>query len=621
MNYRADLDGIRAIAIVLVLAGHLLPEWVPGGFIGVDVFFVLSGYLITGIALSKRRTHSFRVIDFYSARVRRLMPALLLLLITVLCAGWFLLLPLEYRSLARHARASLGFFENYQLARETGYFDRAVVLKPFAHLWSLSIEEQFYLLFPGLIWLSGRGRVRRVFWLVALFVTSVLMMLWLSEGGQAPRAYLDPLARVWALLAGSGLSILHDLCPFSRFKQKRVIFQFMGVIGFLGVLGSAFFIQPSERYPGWRSLGVVGGTLLLVGWGRKASSVRPVLEHPLVGYIGKISYPLYLWHWSLISFCTLSFGAVLDLSERFLILAVALILSMVTYHAVEQPIRRSPASARMSVGLLVGALLLVFAAQRIVDLKGIPSRWPDLVQLESDSFPESWRVGRCLLSGRQPPAALDPVCLASSSHPRVLLWGDSFAAHLVPGVTPHLGTETGLSVMTMMACFPGFSAESANAPQCPQFYEAVMAEIRRHAYDRIILAANWEKYPEYWVFERLQTTIRQVRALGVNDIVLVGPPPRWQLPLPRLVFLDFLRTGRLPERLKDPLQSRTRHFDQRLFQASQALQVDYLSIFSRFCGAEGCEAQRGGAILSLDEEHLTPEGARWLFQAPMRILP
>ena len=297
-KYRADVDGMRALAVVLVVLNHVGLGF-AGGYVGVDVFFVISGYLITGIVWRELLAGSFSFGGFYERRARRILPAFGVTALVTLAAGWYLLLPYEYKLLGRSVvAASLGF-SNIIFWGESGYFDMAAAEKPFLHTWSLGVEEQFYLVLPGLMFVLFRLGLGR--WLpgvfVGLFMASLGLSVWLLESQPGFTFYWLP-TRAWELLAGSLLA----LAPMWR-VEKRIWREILAVLGLGLIVGPALFYGKETAFPGMAAMAPVLGAVLLIGGGSAGGSlVRAMLEWRPVVFVGVISYSLYLVHWPMMAF-------------------------------------------------------------------------------------------------------------------------------------------------------------------------------------------------------------------------------------------------------------------------------------------------------------------------------
>jgi peptidoglycan/LPS O-acetylase OafA/YrhL len=366
LKYRADIDGLRAIAVLGVIIYHAFPHALPGGFIGVDIFFVISGYLISGILYKGHREGDFRpsifFLEFYARRIRRLFPALITLLVLCLGYGSVVLLPSEYKQLGKHVAAGTLFIQNLVFWQESGYFDTAANLKPLLHLWSLAVEEQFYIFFPPLLLLIWKRKWPLVLILSALLIASMVGNLVMSVQNRATDFFLTPY-RAWEFLGGSLLAWWHyDRGHEEDVPLHRHAFS-LGGAALLG-LGMAL-IHKNDPYPGWRALLPVTGTLLLMegGAGVKVAWVNgKILSNPAVVWIGLISYPLYLFHWPALSFVHIVKGEKAADGYIWGALLLTLILSVATYYLIEKPIRYSKSKHTLP------ALLLAFV---IVGIAGM----------------------------------------------------------------------------------------------------------------------------------------------------------------------------------------------------------------------------------------------------------
>ena len=322
-QYRPDVDGLRAIAVLLVLNYHAFPEAAPGGFIGVDIFFVISGFLITGIIARELDLKRFSLVGFYVRRIRRIFPALIVVLCAALVLGSLWMLPAAYAQLGSDVFASAAFFANIALLLQSGYFDIASAKKPLLHLWSLGIEEQFYLFWPLLLMLAARLRLSIVAVASILGIGSFLLNLALIGSDPVATFYL-PFTRAFELLAGAILAR-----GWGGISQTGAASNLRALIGVGLIAVAAAVLDPHRAFPGWWAiLPVAGAALLLSAPG--AWFCRVVLaSRPLVG-IGLVSYPAYLWHWPLLVFFTIIKFNPLTLLERELILLASGLLAWAT---------------------------------------------------------------------------------------------------------------------------------------------------------------------------------------------------------------------------------------------------------------------------------------------------
>lgn len=357
LRYRADIDGLRALAVLGVVIYHAFPSLLPGGFIGVDIFFVISGYLISGILYKGHREGGFSpssfFLEFYARRIRRLFPALIVMIGLSLAYGWLVLLPDEFEQMGRHIAAGTLFVQNFVFWGESGYFDTAANLKPMLHLWSLAVEEQFYIVFPlVLLVLWKRPRVLLPV-MVLLLAGSFLGNMVMSVQARESDFFLTPY-RAWEFLGGTLLAWWH----YEKGHEEEVPpwRELMSLAGMALLVTGMMMIDSSVPYPGWRGIIPVAGALLLIEGGRGAFLNRLLLSHPLAVWVGLISYPLYLFHWPILSFLHIVKGE--KPSEVYVTgaLALSFLLATGTYLLVEKRIRYAKSK------LLTPVLVLLFAA-------------------------------------------------------------------------------------------------------------------------------------------------------------------------------------------------------------------------------------------------------------------
>jgi peptidoglycan/LPS O-acetylase OafA/YrhL len=359
-SYRPDIDGLRAFAIISVVLFHAFPESIKGGFVGVDVFFVISGYLISSIIFKSLEAGSFSYVDFYIRRIKRIFPALSVVLMSCMLIGWLVLLPDEYAQLGKHVLSGVGFISNLVLWRESGYFDTSAELKPLLHLWSLGVEEQYYIVWPILVALIWKREHNFLLLVVPVLALSfALNLLWVHERPTA--AFFLPMSRFWELMIGSLLAFLVLRKHYwLELICGRVHGDWFAASGFCLLLLSVLIIDKDSAFPGWWALMPTLGTFLLIYAGRGAWINAHILGNKCVVYVGLISYPLYLWHWPV-----LVLGRLAGINEivfgKLALVILAVVLAMMTFHWIETPIRktsRSPAS----VAVLLSVAMLFVAA-------------------------------------------------------------------------------------------------------------------------------------------------------------------------------------------------------------------------------------------------------------------
>jgi peptidoglycan/LPS O-acetylase OafA/YrhL len=395
--YRPDIDGLRALAIIPVLIFHAFPTLLPGGFVGVDIFFVISGFLISSIIFKGLQRETFSFTGFYANRIKRIFPALLLVLIVSFVFGWFFLLPGEFAQLGKQILGGAGYVENFLLRREAGYFDTKSYLKPLMHLWSLGIEEQFYLTYPFLLWLAWRLRWNQFVILVTLVVISFSLNVWQIRG-DAVSSFFLPQTRFRELWIGGALAYLdifrHDvrrhltgsgpgLIPrFLRHEttgpRAAIVPNMLSIVGVL-LLGVALLRVHEHAFPGWWALLPVGGASLLVLAGPASWINRRILSSSFAVFVGLISYPLYLWHWPILSFGRILRGDELPAGTTIAAVMLSFPLAWATWRFVESPIRFGRKTWRKTAALLLTSVIVAcigYATHSRMDLRAGSELFP-----------------------------------------------------------------------------------------------------------------------------------------------------------------------------------------------------------------------------------------------------
>lgn len=372
--YRADIDGLRGIAVIAVVVFHLFPSALPGGFVGVDVFFVISGYLISQIIMMGLERKDFGFLAFYARRARRLYPALIVVLAASLAFGWTALSTGEYEQLGTHAAAGAAFVSNFVLWSESGYFDNAALTKPLLHLWSLGVEEQFYIVWPLFLWFAWKARSS--FLLVAASLGALSFAANLIATPQAPEAaFYSPFTRFWELMLGAMLAHLavrrattaqHPPGGSAFVTDAR----FAGVASLLGaaLIALSFVFMREADFPGVQALVPALGASLLIVAGPHAPVNRAVLSCGALVAVGLVSYPLYLWHWPLLSFSRIVHGE-LPLGMRAAILVASVALAVLTYRLLERPLKSAGQRNQVALALAV-VLTAVGGAGLAVAMQG-----------------------------------------------------------------------------------------------------------------------------------------------------------------------------------------------------------------------------------------------------------
>lgn len=510
-HYRSDIDGLRAVAVLSVVGFHAFPSLVRGGFVGVDIFFVISGFLISGIIFTAMEARSFGFVQFYARRIRRIFPALSLILLCALVFGWLLLLPDEFKQLGKHIAASGAFANNFLLWMETGYFDTAATQKPLLHLWSLCIEEQYYLTYPLLVWWIWRKSFALAT-LVTLFVMSLLLNAILI-GGHPTTTFFSLPTRAWQLLAGGLIAYANlrmrptDLrqTPFRSIVRVDWISalpvrlcDIIGAFGFFFILCALSFINSTTPYPGiWAMLPTSGACCIIAAGNGSFINCR-ILSHPWLVFIGLISYPLYLWHWILQSFAHIMTSDSATTYLRIGLVLLSFALACITYRAVELPLRTGANAIPKTIGLVIALATIALAGVGIYRGNGSPSRYETdyLARLQdvTDSGPGPSDKTNC-------PASLSSVSLASAycrassnEAPTAVIWGDSHAAHFYDGVAK-LDNNRPWLLLGHFSCPPTSEIEvSADAPDCTSVNNTMLSFINTNTSIKTVTLVFYGNY-------------------------------------------------------------------------------------------------------------------------------
>ena len=603
-RYRSDIDGLRAVAVMLVVNFHAFPEVLQGGFIGVDIFFVISGFLITGIIARELSAGRFSLVTFYNRRIRRIFPALIVVLGTVLVLGWLWLLPAPYAALSGDVAASAAFAANIALLLQSGYFDIESAKKPLLHLWSLGIEEQFYLLWPLLLMLAARLRLGLLPVAATIGIASFILNVALIGSDPVATFYL-PFTRAWELLAGAVLA-----CSWNRFDQGEAASNRRAMAGVVLIVAAVALLNVHRAFPGWWALLPVAGSALLLS--APASWInRNLLSWQGAVWIGLISYPLYLWHWPLLVLLgIIKFGALTDI-QRELILLGSTLLAWGTYWFIERPFRFGR-PAPVKVASLAGAMALVaVAGVVIVQARGFDFRLPAEIRAMADVPVQTakWRVHECLLDLGHETAFADD-CAERDRKPLLFVWGDSTAGALMPGL--HKAQQArgfGIAQFTASSCIPMIEIEIPAAPGCRANNDRVLAMAAKLQPDIVLLHGTWEKD-----LDRAAETVAALKRQTRARVIVLGPVPFWKQGLPNEVLRYWLLHHSLvPSRSREV--DADRGVDDRLRAAVVPAGAEFISARDALCNEEGCLARLGdhaSDITASDQGHLTEKASEFL---------
>jgi peptidoglycan/LPS O-acetylase OafA/YrhL len=442
-KYRADIDGLRAIAVLFVVGYHAFPHWIKGGFIGVDIFFVISGFLISTIIFQSLESKSFSFLKFYSRRIKRIFPALLLVLAFCYLIGWNFLFQSEFKQLNKHIAAGAGFIYNFVSWSEAGYFDVSADRKSLLHLWSLGIEEQFYIFWPIMVCLVWKLRISTVITMliiIALAFASFIFNL-RSLSGDAIAAFYSPFARFWELLIGVILAYFKLFYQVSLDKYSFSNHSLQSCFGAVLIVIGVVLINDGRMFPGWWALLPTIGTVLIISAGSQAWLNRIVLSNPMLVWFGLISFPLYLWHWPLLSFLRIALAEEAPFLATIATIIMSIFLAWLTFIFIEKPIRYKKFNKDIVVACLIFLMVLIGIVAVFSYYKekntGLTRTFTTLNPLSTSGFAGGDRGNTINDCGVTNPAekSLLPTCLKDlRAPPKYALMGDSKASALFPGL-------------------------------------------------------------------------------------------------------------------------------------------------------------------------------------------
>lgn len=622
-RYRPDIDGLRAIAVLSVVCFHVFPELIKGGFVGVDIFFVISGYLISGIIFDNLERGSFSYVEFYARRIRRIFPALILVLCASFVYGWFVLLAREYKQLGEHIAAGAGFVSNFALWNEAGYFDADAKTKPLLHLWSLGIEEQFYIVWPlllGYVW-KRKHNLLAITLLVAAasFVVNIY-----SVQDHIIAAFYSPIARFWELMAGG---VLAYVVSHSN-RRLPVNPEWRSVAGLLLIILAIVLTNKNKAFPGWWALLPVVGTVFVISAGADSRLNRNVLGNPILVWFGLISYPLYLWHWPILSFARISEGETLTDGIRIAIVLASITLAWLTYRFVEKPARFG-GWGRIKIILLCGLMITIgFAGYNAYSRDGLPFR-----KYQREFFFYDWKAGyryeQCFINGTDKPSSFASYCqgppFSKQAKPLVLLWGDSHAASLYRGLYNRSNTDNfALAQFNASGCPPVMNFSVAAGSRCQKINDYVFQKIRELRPNTVVLAANWMIYngEDTWNeldFTKLKDTIQMLRGLNIRNIIIFGQLPAFDAHQPDIGQVVF-RANKI-DRTFERFDRESVVADEKIKVFAQENKVSYVSPQDLLCNTEGClisTSREKFYPLAWDYSHLTEAGSTLLVDRAVR---
>lgn len=612
LQYRPDIDGLRAVAVLLVLAFHVNVPQLRGGFVGVDVFFVISGYLIAGIIARQIESGSFSIAGFYERRARRIVPALLVLLLATAVLSSFYLLPGELVAYGKSLLGSSLSFSNFYFAANSSYFDEPAQMKPLLHTWSLAVEEQFYLLLPILLLFAARWKATtRIAILILVTVASFAWSAWASYREPTNAFYL-PMSRVWELMLGSILAV--GAFPYIRVRWLR---EAVAIFGLAAIVYAALHFTSDTHFPGIWALLPCGGCFMVVAAGRHgASVVARVLSFRPVTFVGLISYSVYLYHWPLIVFTRMGFLPWIPRENRsyaLTILVASLLLGTLSWLLVERPFRtgsfRKLSPPRLFAVCGGGMAFAAGLALVAIISGGLPSRFPPrAIQIARQlDEPVQVRQGVCFIDGETHFEDFRPdACVHfDASKKNYLLLGDSHSAALWYGLSSQM-TAVNIMQATSAGCKPNI--DPPRGRDCARMIDFIFGKyLPAHRVDALFISARWYRESD---FDHLRSTIEWCKGNGV-PVVVFGPVMEYDAPLPKLLAYSIASDD--PGLAQRHIRPEMFDWDRRMqIEAEHDWHVHYISLISLQCPNGVCINYADPAqLLSLmkDDNHFSDAGS------------
>ena len=541
ISYQRHVDGLRAVAVLSVVAFHTFPHQIPGGFVGVDIFFVISGFLISGIILNGLRQGSFTFAGFYARRIRRIFPALIVVLAATLVLGYLLLVPSEFRNLGKHVLGGALFVANITLWIDTGYFNAAAELKPLLHLWSLGVEEQFYLLWPLFLFVCYKRRWNML-WITALIcLASFAFNVWASGSKPIANFFLLP-GRFWELMAGSMLAHFH--VGGTGISEERgwgtpAIREGAALAGLVLIAVALFGIDRHSVFPGWPALIPTLGACLLIAAGPDTWINRRILSQPVAVFVGLISYPLYLWHWPLLAYGRIIERDGMATATALTLVGASFLFAWATYQWVEKPIRfgyRSSGKVVPALCVSLGAMVLT-GATAFADLLHTRLTNPAVYSIDRAIGDWNYPAGDFNFKKASDFRLLREKGARDTS---VMFIGDSHMEQYwsrVKVLIDEKGVNTRSAIFATNAGCPPTPDANRVEPgySCHKFFEFAMDAARSGNIDTVVFGAAWETY----------FVAQDAGAPPRNAIFSTRDPSRatltWNAPETDRMFVEFER--------------------------------------------------------------------------------
>lgn len=596
MKYRAEIDGLRAVAVVPVILFHAGLELFSGGFVGVDVFFVISGYLITTILIDDIENNRFSIVNFYERRARRILPALIFVILCSLPVAWIIMSPFDLKEFSQSLFAVAIFSSNVYFFLKSGYFDTQAELKPFLHTWSLSVEEQYYLLFPIFLVFAWRFGKNKLFWMIVIL--AVLSLIVCEAGWRynvSANFYLIP-SRAWELLAGS-------ISAFLAKKHGVRSNNTFSMVGLFLILFSIFFFDKDTPFPSVYALVPVFGVVLIILFADNETFAARLLSSKVLVGVGLISYSAYLWHQPLFAFSRLYLLEELDAELNFALILATFFCAYFSWRFVELPFRRRKDSLLPNskvLGFAIASLFIIGAVGFIGHIeRGFPERNKDMMRLAQNGGLSFECSGASLLEQK----------CKSTLEPKIAIWGDSYAMHFARAFHESFPLE-GVHQLTLSSCppIPGYKhASRKEQVSCYDYNNLVatyLADRDQHNIETVVLAASKPLDTE----ERKQLLAKNVSALKQlgYSIIIVSPTVKFS-ESERCITLAMRGQVALDDCSFEFSNATNLEVFSALEKFAKDSEVTLVNLANFMCDSGVCALSKEGLLVVRDEGHLTNE--------------
>lgn len=625
MKYRKEIDGLRALAVIPVILFHAGFTYFSGGFVGVDVFFVISGYLITTIIVAEMEKGSFSLLNFYERRARRILPALFLVMICTLPFAWYWMSPEDLKSFSKSLIAVPIFVSNILFWKNSGYFETGSDTNPLIHTWSLAVEEQYYLLFPLLLMLTWKlGKVWIVGFLSVIAIISLSLAQWGSSTHSSFTFFLLP-TRVFEILIGALISFYINSSNIIRMRNS--VSESFSFVGLLMIVYAIFAFDKTTPIPGLLTLVPAVGTGLILAFSNTSNLVGKILGSKIFVSIGVISFSAYLWHQPILAFARLRFEYELTNTIILLLCLSSLILGYLSWKYVENPFRTRTLISTKKVLILSLTLGSIFICLGLFGYKsnGIISRFPSnsMLFVKPINFRWSDFIRNDLCHLQDPNLSQHDSSCMEEKRPLVALWGDSHASSLYPGLKQLQTTQSfGLIQLTEAGCGPILNLKRLIYRKNCNSVNAINLELlSKNKPDILILHGAWlhQHYPltSFELKDKMNLTIQLIKTkLPGTEVIIIGPVPRWAFSPQRSSFNYWIdmenKNNSVPYMLKAEVLLETEAV---LKEVSKRNNVRFISALDVLCINNKCLARLGETendFLQIDRGHLSKKGSEYL---------